>query len=373
MSIKIGTNIRRDGSDSVELIRRSEAMLARFVPLLEQDLTRYLLDLVANEIEPVAVLAKESFGLGADLDWGLVASALKEYRHRYGSLVTYWQVGNEWDMESESSWTMHSSDLVELGHRARKAFGSEAYLIVGGAADGAPGDEPEERLSELDLTWADAVAIHTYGQGVPGWTRDDGMSVLPFSPYGWKSTVRGLIDGYKAEAPNHDLWITEHGFRWDELGEGLAAQYAEAYLSYLVHRCPDVYAFTQFALTDAQVPGFGLYTSEGHAHHAAANFSRYAALARAKDPVVPVPVPVPPMTVDEAIDAAYRDLFLAGGAAAEAVYGPDLGIVKFWREHVAELGSAVGPEHLADDGTVVQAFALGLVKWDPTNGASKVA
>lgn len=376
MTVKIGTNIRRDGSDSVDLIDDSMAQLVRFVPMLDEDLTGYLSDLRSVVVEPVAVLAKESFGFGENVDWDLATSALKEYRKRYGHLVHYWQVGNEWDLESESSWTMTTGDLVELGHRTRKALGPAVYLILGGAADGAPTDEPDERISEMDLSWANAIAIHTYGQGVPGWVRDDGMAVLPFSPYGFTSTVRDLIDGYHAEAPDKDLWITEHGFRWDELGEERAAQYAEAYLSYLVRRCPDVYGFTQFCLTDDQVHGFGLFTGQGHHHQTAPIFTRYATLARDLDENEDEP-DVPddrPMTVAEAEEAAWRDLFLAGvHVSSLIVYGPDLGIVKYWREHYTELGSAAGPERRAETGEVFQAFSLAVVRWDPDNGASKVA
>lgn len=392
MSIRIGTNIRRDGSDSIDLIRRSEAMLARLVPLPDVNLSSYLGGLKASGTEPFAVLAKESFGLGpGPIDWALVERMLATYAARYGPVVRYWQVGNEWDLESDSSWTMSSRDLVELGQRTRRALGPAAYLIVGGAADGSPSDEPEERLSGMDLGWANAIAIHTYGQGVPGWVRDDGLFVLPCSPYGFPSTVRDLIDGYHAEAPTKDLWITEHGFRWDELGQSCAAQYAEAYLAYLLNRCPDVSAFTQFCLTDAQVYGFGLYDHEGGQHQTAPVFARYASLARAQlegsihppapEPApqpapAPAPEPVQPVTTAEAEELAWRDLFLAATenpARARIVYATHLGIVKYWREHYDDLGSAVGPERQAEDGTVFQGFALGLVRWDPSTGASKVA
>lgn len=377
--VLIGTNIRRDGSDPLNVIVQSGAQFVRFVPLADTDLTAYLTGLLGQKIMPLAVLAKESFGLGpGPIDWRAVESALATYRARYGTLVTAWQVGNEWDAESPSSWTMGKNDLVALGQRVRSAFGKSAYLIVGGCADGSPSDEPDERLSGMDLGWANAIAIHTYGQGVPGWKRDDGFDVLPFSPYGFTSTVRDLIDGYRAEAPTKDLWITEMGFRWDELGEVRAAQYAEAYLSYLVNRCPEVKGFAQFCLTDLQVNGFGLYSYNYGQHQTAPIFQKYANQARAGQPPAPSPVPTPlpskPMTAAEAEDAAYRDLFLAATQTAmNVVYAPTLGIVKFWRQNLSDLGSAVGPEHRAETGEVFQGFALGVVKWDPTTGASKVA
>lgn len=370
MSIRIGTNIRRDGSDNVGLIVVSGAQFVRFVPMLEEDLTDYLRHLVASDVEPLGVLAKESFGLHQAVDWD---SALAEYAQRYGRLVRRWQIGNEFDVESDSSWTMELADLSDLGRRARKAFGKDAYLIVGGAADGSPSDEPSERLSGADLSWANAIAIHTYGQGVPGWTRDDGVPVLPISPYGFPSTIRDLIDGYKAEAPDKDLWITEMGFRWDELGEAPAAKYCDAFLAYLTTCCPEVVGFGQFCLTDDQVHGFGLYHDNGHQHQTAPVFTRYAEAARdaADDDDEQ---PAGPMTAEQAEDAAWSDLFLAASAVDRpAVYGLDLGIVKFWRENHRDLGSAVGPERHAATGEVFQAFACAIVKWTPADGASKVA
>jgi hypothetical protein len=362
----IGTNIRRDGGDRPDRVAASGSRLARFVPMLGHDLSGYLDALVRAGVEPFAVLAKESFGFGERVDRGLARAALDEYRRRYGALVGRWQVGNEFDLESESSWTLALSELDALGHLARQRLGDRAYLVVGGAGDGAPADEPEERLSGADLGWADAIAIHTYGQGVPGWTRDDGLEVLPHSPYGWRSTVRDLIDGYKAEAPEKDLWITEMGFRWDELGEDRAAAYCDAFLGYLTQRCPEVSGFAQFCLTDAQVNGFGLYTGEGRAHRAAAVFAKHAALG----------APPRGMTAEEAEEEAWRDLFLAAGGPRDRaiVYAPHLGIVKYWREHHRELGSAVGPERPAGDGSVVyQAFALAVVKWTPDAGVEQVA
>lgn len=370
----IGTNIRRDGGDRPDRVAASGARFARFVPMREHDLGGYLDGLVRAGVEPFAVLAKESFGFGDRVDRKLAAAALDEYKRRYGALVGRWQVGNEYDLESESSWTLALSELAALGRLARERLGDRAYLVVGGAADGAPDDEPEERLAGADLSWADAIAIHTYGQGVPGWTRDDGLPVLPHSPYGFRSTVRDLIDGYRAQAPEKDLWITEMGFRWDELGEERAAAYCEAFLGYLTARCPEVSGFAQFCLTDAQVHGFGLYTGEGQAHRTAAVFARYAALAGAP---APAPAPAPRgLTAAEAEEEAWRDLFLAaeGSHSRGIVYAPHLGIAKYWRLHHRELGSAVGPERPAADGSVVyQAFALGVVRWTPAGGAEKVA
>ena len=56
----------------------------------------------------------------------------------------------------------------------------------------------------------------------------------------------------------------------------------------------------------------------------------------------------------------------------EVPYMADAGIATFWREH-PELGSPLGGELTLDDGSVAQAFANGIVRWSPEEGAAQVA
>jgi hypothetical protein len=61
-------------------------------------------------------------------------------------------------------------------------------------------------------------------------------------------------------------------------------------------------------------------------------------------------------------DAVLRDLWKA--AAPGLVYDRALGICQWWSAGgYREVGSPVGPEHLADDGSPWQAFSRGLVHW----------
>ena len=57
---------------------------------------------------------------------------------------------------------------------------------------------------------------------------------------------------------------------------------------------------------------------------------------------------------------------------ADVPYAPDTGIAIFWREH-PELGSPLGGELTLDDGSVAQAFANGIVRWSPGEGAAQLA
>jgi hypothetical protein len=56
---------------------------------------------------------------------------------------------------------------------------------------------------------------------------------------------------------------------------------------------------------------------------------------------------------------------------ADVPYMQESGIATFWREH-PELGSPLGAEVALDDGSVGQAFAGGIVRWTPDDGAARI-
>lgn len=52
-------------------------------------------------------------------------------------------------------------------------------------------------------------------------------------------------------------------------------------------------------------------------------------------------------------------------------YNPSLGICGYWVSRYKELGSPLGPERTDPaTGLVYQAFARGIVKWEPGKGSS---
>ena len=70
------------------------------------------------------------------------------------------------------------------------------------------------------------------------------------------------------------------------------------------------------------------------------------------------------MTRDQARRRALADLW--NGESSKAPYNPDSEIGKYWDAHYKDMGSACGPEWVADDGSVWQGFSLGL--WVATPG-----
>ena len=59
------------------------------------------------------------------------------------------------------------------------------------------------------------------------------------------------------------------------------------------------------------------------------------------------------------------------GARSGIPFNENFGICKYWMANYKTLGSPLGWEH-AEKGITYQAFANGIVKWEPGKGASLV-
>lgn len=89
----------------------------------------------ARGVRVLLVLASESIGKNP----GLWAGNIAMYRDRYGSLVDAWQLGNEADHVSPSSWTMTQAELGQLLRAGRNVLGPDAYIVGAGMVSGNPG------------------------------------------------------------------------------------------------------------------------------------------------------------------------------------------------------------------------------------------
>lgn len=148
----IGLNVARDGSSDPVTVRDLGATWVRIVAMAEHDLTDYLLRCEDQGLRVLLVLARESFA-----DGGTVSL----YRERYADLVDAVQVGNESDLVSPSSWTMAPGELAALGLSVRTAWPG-IPIVCAGMASGHP-----EWMDGMNLSWADAVAVHPYLKDAP--------------------------------------------------------------------------------------------------------------------------------------------------------------------------------------------------------------
>lgn len=78
------------------------------------------------------------------------------------------------------------------------------------------------------------------------------------------------------------------------------------------------------------------------------------------DPPEEVPVS---MTEHEAEQRALVDVW--NGETMKAPYNSESAVAQYWRAHIDDMGSALGPERVADTGVVFQAFARGVWKASP--------
>src|SRR3990167_5095500 len=116
-----------------------------------------------NEIEPLPVIVRESTQPG-----GLVSEYVVLHWCAALDDVQHWQIGNEADHTSPSSWTLGEDRFSMLLRNAREALGSGRYLIAGGMVSGNPA-----YLDGVDLGPVDALAIHGYGQRPDGYKDKD--------------------------------------------------------------------------------------------------------------------------------------------------------------------------------------------------------
>lgn len=248
LNYKMGLNIPRDGSFDPEKIVDSGAGWVRFVAMPEEVLDPgkvrgYLARCRNLGLKSLLVVARESLG---NRDW---QDAARFYAKNYDGAVDAWQIGNEPDDNiGQWSWPMEGTDFTRLMWTFRDAMPG-AYLVAGGLDTNRP-----EYLEDVRLDWVDAIAIHPYGQGLPGWS----------SPYGFPDHVGVMIERYLiyAKSFDKDLLISEWGINHNHFGNDFAAEYISRMMSYL-RDSDKVKAAFYYNLIDKQDPGFSLLNPDG--------------------------------------------------------------------------------------------------------------
>jgi hypothetical protein len=309
---QIGTNIGfKPTPDRLALLDQVPNVRALRWPLrLESDDTWLIQALLTRGILPWVVLDHDALGSDA-------TNNLREYARRYESLGVVWEVGNEPDIESPSSWTMSQDVFSGLLTLARMVLGDEAYIVAGGLASGQP-----DWLDTVNLSRVNAVAVHPYGKWPTNLPVREGWGFGPVTP---------LLQAYrdKLDSMGHaslTLHVTEYGAPYNEL-QGAYPKYVRDMTATLATSSLVGYAL-QFCLTDRDVDQFGLFDVEG----------RRRADLDAPAPV-PAPAPTPPPSPDGfVIGQGLRDLMTANGevpATDELFFGsPERG----WSEAYSNIG-----------------------------------
>lgn len=153
--------------------------------------------------------------------------------------IKYWQVGNEPDHDSGSSWTMPQDVYNSLLRAARMGLRGK-YIVGAGLASGNP-----NWLDGVNQDLYQATGVHPYFQAPDGW-QDWGAG-----------SASNLIGLYRQKTGNKPLFATEFGAE-DAL---FANQHERAkYHSDMIVtlRRLNLETAILFCYSDRMVPGFGI-------------------------------------------------------------------------------------------------------------------
>lgn len=208
-------------------LRDAGAGIVRF-PLVagrEAMLQAFCAALARVHVDPLPVLVRES---GPLANWSRLIDC------------HFWQIGNEEDHRSPSSWAMEPAAFSTLLKDARRLL-PNAYIVAGGAADGQPG-----YFDRVDLGPADALGIHPYGRRP--------TATFPAPDWGF-GPLPEFIAGYKRFGK--PIWLTEFGA---VLAQFTSQGQRGEYYGRMVESAAAIgcEAAIPFKYEDAGVPGYGM-------------------------------------------------------------------------------------------------------------------
>lgn len=329
----IGVGVKGDGSHAVEQLLGSGGV--RIVVEKQFDLTSRFEDYASAGLFILKVYAKESSaGFNSDRE------ALAYYRDLYARFLGAWEVGNEPDLRSDSSWTMSPKEFSRLGWDARSMM-EDQILVTGGAASGWSG-----YLEQADIRWANGVGVHPYAKDMS--VRRARVARRPVSPGGLLRAndlpdIEPLIQDYRRFGL--PVWVTEWGW-WG--GDDRAESEVYDVVSWAA-QTDLIERYFHFCLDDGMVPPFGLCDASGNLKPAGQGFLR---ALQDYQPIQPAPQPTP--------QPAYQP------DPATGWVGPGL------QSELDRLGwTATSGEHLTQSPLVwarTDTGSDGVIFWDGDNG-----
>lgn len=218
MAGSLGINVAGRSEQQPAAIAALGARWARAVAYPDANITAWAHGCHDRGVRVLLVLASESIGQDPN-GW---EARITAYRDRYGSVVDAWQLGNESDHVSPSSWTMSHADLNRLLKVGRQVLGFNAYIVGPGLVSGQP-----QWATGVDWSPVNALAVHPYAKE-------------PNTP-----ALRDMLIAYHQATPDKALWVTEYNARTI----GMAAYLRDF---------PGLDAALAFCYSNSMVPGFGL-------------------------------------------------------------------------------------------------------------------
>lgn len=222
---------------------------------------------------------------------------------------------------------------------------------------GGPAEGRFEHVAAGLVGVVDALAVHPYFRSIGGFPRP-----------GWiYGTVEDAAEDCRRLSHGLPVWFDEAGCPtiYDNVGQQAQADYTTALRAF---QHPTIAVINQFALHDgvggpdeiAQGKDWGLigYGGRKEAYHAYAEGPGDVPVPVPDPDPVPTPEPEPVLAADQ---AALMDIWQA--VRSDVPFNPDAAFCRYWLDHIADMGSPVGPEHVADDGSVWQGYTRGRFKW----------
>lgn len=216
----------------------------------QEQLAAWLHDQMANHLTLIAIHTSESRD-PAGMGDGEAAHIWREWLDGIGVRPAYLQVGNEPDLQSDSSMTMSKDAYNHLLAEVCPVWRGHSTLVGGGLAGGDPA-----WLDGIDQVQLDQIALHPYGQ------RPDSDAKWRWALPSWSRPVREWVNGYRSHTLL-PLAISEYGGRHEELREWWRDYYVEMTQTFLDMLFTGELSFAScFGLSELMVPGMGMLTPE---------------------------------------------------------------------------------------------------------------
>lgn len=195
----------------------------------------------------LAVIARESYKPTPNQQMWSHYTAARWYSTRYLPYVDMWQLGNEPDIKSASSWTMTPHQYIHMLSYWRKYIPTDR-IIGPGLASGS--NTWWLKLPSWTRQQLHATAIHMYQQ-------------RPSSDYPASDWGHGSVPDLLSLFPDQRIWVTEFGAHVpnDFDTDHQRAQYISKMKEALNGNVDTAF---YFCAADSMVEGYGLFDANGN-------------------------------------------------------------------------------------------------------------
>lgn len=231
----LGLNVDPQHGFTPEEIRDTGSRVVR-IPLWK-DYRSWVKKVSAMGLEVMAVCDGNTMKTNKPEQW----QARFEQLARMYPTIRYWQVGNEPDHESGSSWTM-PQDVYNALLRAARLGLKGKYIVGAGLASGDP-----NWLDRVNLDLMQGCGVHPYGQEPDGTSWDN---------WGF-GKVSVLLQRYRTKTGGKPIFISEFGGEDSLFNDATDRAKYHSDMIVTLSRL-GVEAACVFCYSDRMVPGFGL-------------------------------------------------------------------------------------------------------------------